>query len=188
MDFPAGENNKRTEIAGFSPHIRRATFCDCVACVDIGRTPRQYQLGEADRSGRISKCGDRLARTLLYEAAVVILARMSLPRGSSRKSTWPLRAGLACAECERADRRVVGVQHRLCPHGRADQLGDRRQPPCRPADPVGQGDTVDLHAFAGKDGIFSRTSVVSSPSRASRLRSPQPHTISGSCTTVSRGR
>ena len=40
----------------------------------LGLTPRQYQSGEVDRSGRISKCGDTLARTLLYEAAVVIYA------------------------------------------------------------------------------------------------------------------
>jgi transposase len=42
----------------------------------LGLTPRQYQSGELDRSGRISRCGDRLARTLLYEAAVVILTRI----------------------------------------------------------------------------------------------------------------
>jgi Transposase IS116/IS110/IS902 family len=29
----------------------------------IGLTPRQYQSGEVDRSGRISRCGDTLART-----------------------------------------------------------------------------------------------------------------------------
>jgi len=29
----------------------------------LGLTPRQYQSGEVDRSGRISKCGDTLART-----------------------------------------------------------------------------------------------------------------------------
>jgi transposase len=42
----------------------------------IGLTPRQYQSGEVDRSGRISRCGDSLVRTLLYEAAVVILTRV----------------------------------------------------------------------------------------------------------------
>ncbi len=42
----------------------------------MGLTPRQYQLGEVDRSGRISRCGDTLARTLLYEAAVVLLTRV----------------------------------------------------------------------------------------------------------------
>ena len=49
----------------------------------MGLTPRQYQSGEVDRSGRISKCGDTLARTLLYEAAVVILTRVK--RASSLK-------------------------------------------------------------------------------------------------------
>ena len=47
----------------------------------LGLTPRQYQSGEVDRSGRISKCGDMLARTLLYEAAVVILARVKRASG-----------------------------------------------------------------------------------------------------------
>jgi transposase len=42
----------------------------------MGLTPKQYQSGEVDRSGRISRCGDTLARTLLYEAAVVILTRV----------------------------------------------------------------------------------------------------------------
>jgi transposase len=49
----------------------------------MGLTPRQYQSGEVDRSGRISRCGDTLARTLMYEAAVVILTRVK--RASSLK-------------------------------------------------------------------------------------------------------
>jgi transposase len=49
----------------------------------MGLTPRQYQSGEIDRSGRISRCGDTLARTLMYEAAVVILTRVK--RASSLK-------------------------------------------------------------------------------------------------------
>ena len=51
----------------------------------MGLTPRQYQSGDIDRSGRISKCGDTLARTLLYEAAVVILARV---KRASRLKDW----------------------------------------------------------------------------------------------------
>ena len=42
----------------------------------LGLTPKQYQSGEIDRSGRISKCGDTLARTLMYEAAVVLMTRV----------------------------------------------------------------------------------------------------------------
>ena len=51
----------------------------------MGLTPRQYQSGDTDRSGRISKCGDTLARTLLYEAAVVILSRV---KWASRLKDW----------------------------------------------------------------------------------------------------
>lgn len=42
----------------------------------LGLTPKQYQSGEIDHSGRISKCGDTLARTLMYEAAVVLMTRV----------------------------------------------------------------------------------------------------------------
>jgi transposase len=42
----------------------------------LGLTPKQYQSGDIDRSGRISKCGDTLARTLMYEAAVVLMTRV----------------------------------------------------------------------------------------------------------------
>jgi transposase len=41
----------------------------------LGPTPRRYQSGEVDRAGRISKRGDRLTRSLLYEAANVLLTR-----------------------------------------------------------------------------------------------------------------
>ena len=53
----------------------------------LGLTPRQYQSGEVDRSGRISKCGDTLARTLLYEAAVVIMTRV---KKASDLKDWAL--------------------------------------------------------------------------------------------------
>ena len=47
----------------------------------LGLTPKQYQSGEIDRSGRISKCGDALARTLMYEAAVVLMTRVKRALG-----------------------------------------------------------------------------------------------------------
>jgi transposase len=47
----------------------------------LGLTPKQYQSGEIDRSGRISKCGDTLARTLMYEAAVVLMTRVKRALG-----------------------------------------------------------------------------------------------------------
>jgi transposase len=48
----------------------------------LGLTPKQYQSGEI-----ISKCGDALARTLMYEAAVVLMTRVK--RASPLKE-WAL--------------------------------------------------------------------------------------------------
>jgi transposase len=41
----------------------------------FGLTPRKYQSGETDVTGRISKIGDATVRTVLYEAANIILTR-----------------------------------------------------------------------------------------------------------------
>ena len=41
----------------------------------LGLTPARYQSGETDIQGRISRCGDELARTALYEAAHSLLVR-----------------------------------------------------------------------------------------------------------------
>ena len=41
----------------------------------LGLTPRRYQSGETDVQGHISRCGDELARTALYEAAHSLLIR-----------------------------------------------------------------------------------------------------------------
>ena len=45
----------------------------------LGLVPRRYQSGEVDYSGSISKWGDRRIRTLLYEAANVMLTRCRQP-------------------------------------------------------------------------------------------------------------
>jgi transposase len=42
----------------------------------LGLTPRRHASGEVDWSGRISKCGDTLVRTYLFEAAGVLLTRV----------------------------------------------------------------------------------------------------------------
>lgn len=51
----------------------------------LGLTPRRYQSGEVDRSGHISKTGDRLTRSLLFEAAGVLLTRQ---KADSELRTW----------------------------------------------------------------------------------------------------
>ena len=43
----------------------------------VGLTTRRYASGETDRTGRISKCGDGMLRSYLYEAANVLLTRVT---------------------------------------------------------------------------------------------------------------
>src|SRR5271169_964725 len=51
----------------------------------FGLVPRRYQSGEIDYVGSISKCGDRRVRTLLYEAANVMLTRY---KGQLKLKDW----------------------------------------------------------------------------------------------------
>jgi transposase len=51
----------------------------------LGLTPRRYESGEISRNGRISKRGDRMTRTHLYEAANAIMTRKL---GASRLRDW----------------------------------------------------------------------------------------------------
>src|ERR1700740_800245 len=43
----------------------------------VGLTTRRYASGETDRTGRISKCGDSMLRSYLYEAANVLLTHLA---------------------------------------------------------------------------------------------------------------
>jgi transposase len=53
----------------------------------VGLTPRRYQSGEVDYDGHISRRGDHVLRTLLYEGATVLLTRV---RGESALRGWGL--------------------------------------------------------------------------------------------------
>jgi transposase len=79
----------------------------------FGLTPRRYQSGETDVTGRISKIGDAGVRTALYEAANIILTRPV--KGSSLKS-WAarlaVRAGMRKAKVALA-RKLAVVLHRM---------------------------------------------------------------------------
>ena len=89
----------------------------------FGLTPRKYQSGETDVTGRISKIGDASVRTALYEAANVILTRPV--RGSSLKS-WASRvakrAGMRKAKVALA-RKLAVVLHRMLANGSAFVAG-----------------------------------------------------------------
>ncbi|MFK7792944.1 MAG: IS110 family transposase [Devosiaceae bacterium] len=54
----------------------------------LGLTPRRHQSGEADWSGRVSKCGDGAMRGLLFEAASCVIRQVK--RFSPLKS-WAVR-------------------------------------------------------------------------------------------------
>ena len=72
----------------------------------LGLTTRRYQSGEVDYDGHISRRGDRHVRSLLYEAAVVILTRSSAESGLR---TW----GLKLRERVGFKRAAVAVARRL---------------------------------------------------------------------------
>ena len=54
----------------------------------LGLTPRRYQSGEIDYSGRISKCGDVQMRGLLFEAATCLIR---LVKRFSPLKSWAVR-------------------------------------------------------------------------------------------------
>jgi transposase len=72
----------------------------------LGLTPRVYQSGEIDRAGQISKCGDRMLRHLLYEAASALMTRT---RKWSRLRAW----GVAVAKRRGMKRATVAVARKL---------------------------------------------------------------------------
>ena len=79
----------------------------------FGLVPRKYQSGEVDYSGRISKVGDAMVRSVLYGAAHVMLTRAV--RWSSLKA-WALRlaarAGMRKAKVALA-RKLAVILHRM---------------------------------------------------------------------------
>ena len=72
----------------------------------LGLTTRRYQSGQVDYDGHISRRGDRHVRSLLYEAATVILTRSSAESGLR---SW----GLALKERLGFKRAAVAVARKL---------------------------------------------------------------------------
>lgn len=79
----------------------------------LGLTPRRYQSGETDVQGGVSRCGDELARTALYEAAHTLLTRCT--KWSVLKA-WGMgvakRRGMAKARVAVA-RKLAVILHRM---------------------------------------------------------------------------
>ena len=83
----------------------------------LGLTTRRYASGEIDRTGRISKCGDAMLRSYLYEAANVLLTRVA--KWSALKA-WGMRvakrSSLAKAKVAVA-RKLAVILHRMWVNG-----------------------------------------------------------------------
>src|SRR3984957_6200794 len=79
----------------------------------VGLTSRRHASGEVDWTGRISKCGDAMLRSYLFEAAGVLLTRV--PKWSSVKA-WGVRLakrnGLRKAKVAVA-RKLAVILHRM---------------------------------------------------------------------------
>ena len=89
----------------------------------LGLTPARYQSRETDIQGKISRCGDKLARTALYEAAHTLLVRSK--KWSSLRA-WGTsiakRRGMARARVAVA-RKLAVVLHRMWSDGTAFRFG-----------------------------------------------------------------
>src|SRR5215470_4857175 len=72
----------------------------------VGLTPKRYQSGETDYDGGVSKCGDAPLRTMLYEAAQVLLTHGS-------KWSWLKAWGMRVAQRRGMRRAIVAVARRL---------------------------------------------------------------------------
>jgi transposase len=83
----------------------------------FGMTPKKYQSGETDFTGRISKVGDRSVRTALYQAAHIILTK---PVKASALKSWALRLakriGMSKAKVALA-RKLAVIMHRMLVDG-----------------------------------------------------------------------
>ncbi len=83
----------------------------------LGLVPRRYQSGEIDYTGSISKVGDRRVRTLLYEAANVMLTRF---KGQLKLKDWAIaiarRSNMRKARIALA-RRLAIIMHAMLKHG-----------------------------------------------------------------------
>jgi transposase len=89
----------------------------------LGLTPARYQSGETDIQGRISRCGDELARTALYEAAHTLLVRST--KWSALRA-WGMKVakarGMARARVAVA-RKLAVILHRMWSDGAEFRFG-----------------------------------------------------------------
>jgi transposase len=133
--------DKRVQLLMTTPGVGALTALTFAAAIDdagrfsssrmvgayFGLTPRKYQSGETDVTGRISKVGDHVVRVAIYEAANVVLTRPV--KGSALKS-WAQgvakRAGMKKTKVALA-RKLAVVMHQMLRSGKAFSLTGQPQ-------------------------------------------------------------
>jgi transposase len=127
-----GRNDARARLLMSAPGVGVVISLTYVSAIDdparfkssknvgahYGMTPKKYQSGETDFTGRISKVGDKRVRTALYQAAHIILSRPV--KGSTLKS-WAMklakRVGMQKAKVALA-RKLAVIMHRMLVEGK----------------------------------------------------------------------
>jgi transposase len=127
-----GRNDARARLLMSAPGVGVVISLTYVSAIDdparfkssknvgahYGMTPKKYQSGETDFTGRISKVGDKSVRTALYQAAHIILSRPV--KGSTLKS-WAMklakRVGMQKAKVALA-RKLAVIMHRMLVEGK----------------------------------------------------------------------
>jgi transposase len=127
-------SNARTRLLMSTPAVGPIVALTYAAAIDdparfksskqagshFGLTPKKYQSGETDRSGRISKIGDASVREALYQAAHVMLTKPV--KNCSELKGWAMRiarrAGMNKAKVALA-RKLAVILHRMLANGTA---------------------------------------------------------------------
>jgi transposase len=125
-------SNARTRLLMSTPAVGPIVALTYAAAIDdparfksskqagshFGLTPKKYQSGETDRSGRISKIGDASVREALYQAAHVMLTKPV--KDCSELKGWAMRiarrAGMNKAKVALA-RKLAVILHRMLADG-----------------------------------------------------------------------
>jgi transposase len=124
----AARNNPRARLLMTTPGVGPVVSLTYASALDdpgrfksskmvgahFGMTPRKYQSGETDVSGRISKIGDQGVRTALFQAGHIILTQPV--RGCTQLKSWGMRIakrhGQKAAKVALA-RKLAVILHRM---------------------------------------------------------------------------
>ena len=90
----------------------------------VGLTPRQYASGETQRQGKISKCGSKDLRSLLVEAAIVLMTRT---KSWSKLKAWGQKLMRKCGLKKAATavaRKLAVIMHKMQLTGEAFRFTD----------------------------------------------------------------